>query len=185
MSSQKVIQDLRSQLKYLKKFKSTQTDLISLYVPGSVAQINEASKQMTVETSQASNIKSKSTSKTVQKALKMLQGQVKNWRNKFPDTGLVFFTGENPDGKMECIVVKPVVTIQKLYKCDKEFVLVPLEEQLETGPTIGVAVFDTTNLIIGEIDNKRANITCSKTNWVPKKHAKGGQSAPRFQRQRV
>jgi len=185
MSSEKAIYELKAKLKHLEQFASTQTSLISLYVPGSSAQINEATNKLTVETSQATNIKSKQTSKTVQRALRMLHGQIKTLRNKFPKTGLAFFAGVSPEGKFECVVVEPLETIRSLYICDKQFVLDPLLKQLETGPRIGVAVFDTANLILGEIQNGREKKISSKTFMVPKKQGKGGQSAPRFQRQRV
>lgn len=177
---------LQKQIEQLRGYSTLDTSMISVYIPSGHHQINDMLSKLKSEMSDASSIKSKSTSKAVKQALKILIKQIQSKRNGFPSTGLAFFAGKSAKGKVDCIVVEPIGAVRKLYRCDKRFYLNPLDAQLcSDKPAIGVVVFDTANLVLGEIKGEAAKILFSKTFRVPKRHKKGGQSAPRFQRQRI
>jgi len=151
--------------------------------PGSTAQINLALANIKHELSVASNVKSKETMKNVKAALLKLQNRLRE--TKFPETGLAFFCGVDPEGKTECEVVVPPLAVQPLYKCEKFFILTQLEKMLIVGPLVGVVLFDGNALVLGEVQDGRKTIFTNKTVFVPNKHRRGGQSANRYARQRV
>jgi peptide chain release factor subunit 1 len=174
---------LKRQLTKLERFASRSTSLISLYIPGTTAQINLALENIKHELSVTSNIKSKETGKCVKSALLKLKNRIRE--TKFPKTGLAFFCGVDPEGKTECEVVVPPAPVRPLYKCEKFFILNQLEKMLDQGPLVGVVLFDGTSLVLGEVQDSRKTVFSNKTVHVPNKHRRGGQSANRYARQRV
>lgn len=158
--------------------------MISLYVPGTTSQVNAAHSKLKDELAQLSNIKQKETAKLAGSGLKSILGQVK--QAKFPKNGLAFFAGYDAGGKMQCTIVEPLQPIQTLFfRSWKHFILDKLERQLQLGPVVGVAVYDTKSLVLGEIQGNRRDMLLKQTYQVQNKHRRGGQSAPRFQHQRV
>src|SRR3989338_6220447 len=70
----------------------------------------------------------------------------------------------------------------RLYRCDKEFVLGALEEQLEVTEIYGLLVMDRKEATIGVLIGKRIEIIKKMTSGVPSKVRAGGQSSQRFHR---
>lgn len=174
---------LKLQVRRLQQFESNSTSLISLYVPGTQSQVNLALNNIKHELSVVSNVKSKETRRAVQDALKKLQNKLRT--SKFPEQGLAFFAGMDPEGKSECVVVVPPNPVRYFYKCEKNFIVKPLKNMLVQGPLVGVALFDGKSFVVGECQDSRRTIFSKNAVFVPKKHGRGGQSANRFARQRV
>jgi peptide chain release factor subunit 1 len=175
---------LKRQLARLKRFTSRSTSLVSLYVPGTTAQINLALTNLKQELSVIGNVKSAQTRKSVKSALLKLQNKI--GETKFPKNGLAFFCGEdNSTSKIECVVVEPPNPLQSRYKCEKFFLLHPLERMLVKGQLVGVVLFDGQSFVLGEVQDSRRDVFSQKSITVPNKHRRGGQSAARFGRLRV
>jgi peptide chain release factor subunit 1 len=69
-----------------------------------------------------------------------------------------------------------------LYRCDKEFVLEPLQQQLEVSEIYGLVVMDRKEATIGMIEGKRIEMITHMTSGIPSKVRAGGQSSQRFHR---
>jgi len=72
-----------------------------------------------------------------------------------------------------------------LYRCDKRFHTEPLEAMLMPSDRNAFIVMDGSGLFIGVVSGSRMETLCHAHAHLPKKHSKGGQSAPRFQRIRL
>jgi peptide chain release factor subunit 1 len=70
----------------------------------------------------------------------------------------------------------------RLYRCDKEFVLEPLQEMLEISEVFGLVVMDRKEATIGLLEGKRIDVLQKLTSGVPSKVKAGGQSSQRFHR---
>jgi peptide chain release factor subunit 1 len=70
----------------------------------------------------------------------------------------------------------------RLYRCDKEFVLEPLQSMLEVSEVFGLLVMDRKEATIGLLEGKRIEILQKMTSGIPSKVRAGGQSSQRFHR---
>ena len=70
----------------------------------------------------------------------------------------------------------------RLYRCDKEFVLEPLKEQLAVSEIYGLLVMDRKEATIGILEGKELKLFKKMTSGVPSKVRAGGQSSQRFHR---
>ena len=70
----------------------------------------------------------------------------------------------------------------RLYRCDKDFVIEPLQAQLEVDEIFGLLVMDRKEATIGMLEGKRIEKLQHMTSGVPSKVKAGGQSAQRFHR---
>ena len=125
----------KKKLRKLASFKGRGTELISLYLPPDVDR-SLVTGQLTEEMSQSSNIKSPTTRKNVQGALRKLQNFLKTINFRLPENGLVVLCGNvsQQEGKpdIQLFTLKPVKRLNvKLYWCDSEFHLGPLQEMAQ------------------------------------------------------
>ncbi len=167
------------------------TELISVYItPG--FNLNKVIQQLREEQGTAANIKSKTTRKNVIGALERLIQFLRRYTDAHkhtPANGMAIFCG-NVSG-LEGVsdirlhwVEPPEPVPVRMYRCDQEFVLQPLREMLEVKESIGLLVLDTKEATIATLRGKHVDVIRRLTSGVWGKHARGGQSARRFERLR-
>ncbi len=169
----------------LKQHRGRHTELITVYIPGGY-DINSVQKQLEAEQSTAKNIKSTSTRKNVIEALEKIVRFLKDFKGS-KENGIAVFCGnvskvEGQDDLQIWDVEPPRPLKVRLYRCDKEFVLDPLLEQLEIEEIYALLVMDRKEATIGVLEGKRIEILQKMTSGVPSKVKAGGQSAQRFHR---
>jgi peptide chain release factor subunit 1 len=178
-------------LEELKSKKGRGTELISVYIPPDF-ELAKVMQQLREEQGTASNIKSKSTRKNVLSALERILQFLKTYaetHRTLPPHGLAIFCGNiseregEVDIKLWWIEPPEPITV-RMYRCDQEFVLSPLEEMLEVKGTIGLLTLDRREATLGSLRGKHVEILRKVTSGVPGKHSKGGQSSRRFERLR-
>lgn len=167
------------------------TELISVYItPG--FDLNKVVGQLREEQGTAMNIKSKTTRKNVigalERILHFLRTYIESHRTT-PPNGMVVFCG-NVAGRedvsdIRLYWIEPVEPVPvRMYRCDQEFVLEPLREMLEVKQTIGLVTMDGKEATIATLRGKHFEVVHHLTSGVWGKHARGGQSARRFERLR-
>ncbi len=169
----------KKKLKKMKQFKGRGTELISLYLPPAVDR-SSVMAQITEELSQSSNIKSPTTRKNVQGSLRKLNNFLKQINFKLPEKGLVVFSGNvsEQEGKSDIrlFTIKPPRELKtKLYWCDSEFHLVPLEEMVAPTDIFGILTIDNKESTIAILVGKKYEILGHFTSGVSGKHRAGGQ----------
>src|SRR3989344_5796125 len=148
--------ELEEVLEVLKEYKGRHTELITVYVAAGY-DVNSVQKQLEAEKSTAKNIKSTATRGNVTDA----EGQI----------------------DLRLWDVEPPMPLKiRLYRCDKEFVLEPLIEQLEVDEIFGLLVMDRKEATIGMLEGKRIEVLQKMTSGIPSKVRAGGQSSQRFHR---
>ena len=177
--------ELKEILEELKKHRGRQTELISVYIPAGY-DVNVVQKQLEAEKSTAKNIKSTATRKNVGDALDKLVRHLKSYK-KGPENGIALFCGnvskvEGQNDLQLWEVEPPLALGNRLYRCDKEFVLEPLKEMLEVEEVFGLLVMDRKEATIGLLEGKRIEVFQKMTSGIPSKVRAGGQSSQRFHR---
>src|SRR3989338_8632227 len=177
--------ELEEELKILEKHKGKHTELITVYIPAGY-DVNSVQKQLEAEKSTAKNIKSTATRKNVIDALDKIIRHLKTLK-KTPENGLALFCGnisqtEGQDDLQLWAIETPTPLKNRLYRCDKEFVLEPLMEILEIKEIFGLLVMDRKEATIGMLVGKRIEVLQKMTSGVPSKVKAGGQSSQRFHR---
>jgi len=175
----------KRKLKELAKHKGKHTELISLYTPFGTDR-SSVMNQLTNEISQSSNIKSATTRKNVQGALRKIVQYLKVTDFNLPKTGLALFCGNvSPqDGKtdIQLFHVIPQKDLRvKLYRCDSDFYLDPLLEMLSPNNVYGIIAVDNREATIAQLIGKNYKIYARLGSTVPGKIKAGGQSAHRFE----
>ncbi|MFH1751737.1 MAG: peptide chain release factor aRF-1 [archaeon] len=175
----------KKKLKKLEKLKGKGTQLISLYIPFGTDRSN-VTTQLTDELSQSSNIKSPTTKKNVQGALRRIINYLKQIDFKLPKKGLVVFSGNvsEADGKIDIMLdaLNPLQELKtKLYWCDSSFHLQPLLEMIEPTEIYGLIVIDKREATVALLKGKIYEIINKSTSSVPGKIKAGGQSSHRFE----
>lgn len=178
-------QKLEEFIERLKNYKGSHTELVSVLIPAGYSHV-AVSKQLEAEKSTAKNIKSTTTRNNVIDALERIIRFLKSI-NKTPKNGLAVYCGNisNVEGQndIQIFSVEPPIPLNiRLYRCDKEFVLDPLEEMLEVNEVYGLVVMDRKEATIGLLEGKRIKVIEHMTSGVPSKVRAGGQSAARFSR---
>ncbi len=177
--------ELAEVVEELEKHRGRHTELITVYIPEGY-DVNSVQKQLEAEKSTAKNIKSTSTRKNVIDALEKIVRHLKGLK-KTPENGLALFSGnvsqvEGQDD-LQLWDIEPVRPLKvRLYRCDKEFVLEPLREQLEVDEVFGLLVLDRKEATIGLLEGKRIEMLQHITSGIPSKVRAGGQSSQRFHR---
>ncbi|MBN2127158.1 MAG: peptide chain release factor 1, partial [Candidatus Diapherotrites archaeon] len=169
-------------------FKGKGTELISQYVPGN-ADRSTVMNALTEEISQSSNIKSPQTRKNVQGALRKIINFLKQIDFKIPEKGIVVFAGNisESEGKTDIrlFTIQPPKELRvKLYWCDSQFHLDPLEEMIKPQEVYGLITIDKSEATLAELIGRRYNILHHFASMVPGKFRAGGQSSVRFERLR-
>lgn len=169
----------KKKLTRLAQYKGRGTELISLYLPED-ADRSSVMGQLTEEISQSSNIKSPSTRKNVQGALRKIIGFLKGINFSIPKNGVVIFSGNvsEQEGKIDIRIftVRPPVELKtKLYWCDSEFHLAPLKEMVKPSEVYGIVTIDKNEATIATLEGKRYDIVARHHSMVAGKTRAGGQ----------
>lgn len=179
--------ELKKTIKDLKEKRGRNTELVSIYVPQGY-DMNKISNFITSEQSEAENIKSKQTRKNVKAALDKIGRRIKDVKQT-PENGVVFFAGNvseregRPDIQLwEIVPPQPVES--RHYRCDKKFMIEPLEQMVVSDEVYGLIVADKNEAAIGYLQGSHIKTTHTLESNVPGKTRAGGQSAQRFERLR-
>jgi len=142
------------------------------------------------EAAQSANIKSTVTRKNVGSALASVLARVTQYGAAPPDNGMAVFCGTIGNGhkdKLETIVIddplEPIPVYR--YRCGSTFDTAPLEAMLISHDVYGLIVIDASESTIGILRGTHIEPVATFTSYVPSKHSRGGQSAPRFERLRT
>ncbi len=174
---------LKRLIKELGAHRGRHTELVSVYIPAGY-DLNKIINHLQQEQGTAENIKSTSTRKNVIAALEKMIQHLKLYP-KTPEHGMAAFSGNvaEREGQSDVKVwsVEPPIPLNiKIYKCDKEFVLEPLEEMLEVKDAYALIVLDRREADLALLKGKRIIPLASAHSNVPGKYKTGGQSAKRF-----
>ena len=178
---------LKKIIRELETYRGRHTELVSVYVPAGY-EITKVINHLAQEQGTAVNIKSTSTRKNVIDALEKMIQHLRLFK-RTPEHGLAAFSGNvaEREGQSDVRVWSiepPILLNQRLYRCDKEFILDPIKEMCEEKEVYGLVVLDRRDATIALLKGK-AIIPLLKTHSeVPGKFKAGGQSALRFARQR-
>ena len=177
--------ELEEVLTELESYKGRHTELITVYISADFDAVS-VQKQLEAEKSTSKNIKSTGTRKNVTDALDKIVRYLKTLKRN-PENGLAIFCGNisKNEGQSDLRIwtVEPPLPLKiRLYRCDKEFVLEPLREILDTKEVYGLLVMDRKEATIGMLEGKRIERLQRMTSGVPSKVRAGGQSSQRFHR---
>ncbi len=178
-------QEVEDLVEELKEYKGRHTEFITVYVPAGY-DTNNVQRQLEAEKSTAKNIKSTGTRKNVTEALEKIIRYLKEFKGA-TENGIGVFCGNvaKVEGQDDLRLwsIEPTQPLKiRLYRCDKEFVLDPLEEQLEVDEIYALLVMDRKEATIGFLEGKRIEVVHHMTSGVPSKVRAGGQSSQRFHR---
>ncbi|MDD3159500.1 MAG: peptide chain release factor aRF-1 [Candidatus ainarchaeum sp.] len=178
----------KKKLKLMESYRGKHTELITVYIPNGTDR-SSVMNQLSEEINQSSNIKSPSTRKNVQGALRKIIGFLKHINFKLPDTGLVVFAGNvtEVEGRSDVrlFTVTPVKPLKvKLYWCDSTFHLDHLKDMLTPNVIYALITIDKNECTIAQLFGKKYEILGHFTSMVPGKIRAGGQSSQRFERLR-
>ena len=186
MVSEKYDKDkLRELIEKLSDVRGRATELISVYIPAGYDP-NAVQRQLEGEVSTAKNIKSTSTRKNVTESLEKIIRALKDYKVS-PPNGAALFAGNISDveGQSDIQIweVEPPEEVRiRLYRCDKEFVLEPLEVMLEAGEIYALLVMDRKEATVGRLVGKKIEMLQNMSSGIPSKVRAGGQSSQRFHR---
>src|SRR3989338_10923056 len=169
---------LNKLIKDLEKVKGRHTELVSVYVPAGY-DLNKVVSQLADEQGTATNIKSKATRDNVIDALEKMLQHLKLFKQT-PPNGLVVFSGNiaEREGQSDVRVwsLEPPIPIKlRIYRCDKEFVIDPLKELIETKEVYGLVVLDRRDAAIALLKGKTIIPLTQTHSHVPGKTRAGGQ----------
>ena len=179
---------LKKLIQDLDQMRGLGTSLITLII-NYKDQISQFSKMIIDEIGKASNIKSRVTRQNVTDALYSTQEKLRLY-NKTPPNGLVIYCGlvQMPNGgeKMVKIDLEPFKPINtSLYRCNNIFHTDELKALLIDNDKFGFLIMDGNGSLLGMLQGNTKTIINQFKVDLPKKHSKGGQSAPRFGRLRM
>lgn len=178
---------LKNFIKKIEPHRGRGTELVTVYIPAGY-NIDKISTHISEEQGTATNIKSKHTRDAVINALEKIIQHLKLYPQT-PPNGLAIFAGNvsekegQPDYQVWSIE-PPIPLNQRLYKCDKEFVVEPLKEMADDEDTYGLIVMDRREGNIAYLKGKNIIELVNLESQVPGKFRAGGQSAQRFARNR-
>ncbi len=170
--------ELEEVLQTLENYKGRQTELITVYISAGY-DVNTVQRQLEAEKSTAKNIKSTATRKNVSEALDKIVRHLKGLK-KTPEHGLALFCGNiskvEGDSDLQLWDIEPPMPLKiRLYRCDKEFVLEPLQTMLEVDEVFALLVMDRKEATIGMLEGKRIEVMHKMTSGIPSKVRAGGQ----------
>ena len=178
---------LKKFIKDVEQHRGRGTELVSVYVPTGY-ELNKITTHISQEQGTATNIKSKQTRDNVISALEKIIQHLKLFTST-PKNGLAVFAGNvaEREGQQDFQVwsIEPPIPLnQRLYRCDKEFVLEPLREMLADEDSYGLITMDRREATIAVLRGKTITVVASAESMVPGKFKAGGQSSVRFARNR-
>lgn len=178
---------LKRVIKTLQRLKGDSTSMLTLMVPPH-KQLHEVQTMLISEASAASNIKSRVNRHSVEAAIAAASSRLKEYKCT-PSSGLAVFCGtcsDDPDVAPSsfALVVEPETrpVPHFLYRCDNRFHTEVLEGLLDEGEKYGVVVIDGHGALYGLVQGQESTVLHEFEVHLPKKQAKGGQSAMRFER---
>lgn len=176
---------LKKIIKELKGKQGRHTELISVYVPQGY-DLNNVLNQLAEEQGTASNIKSKATRKNVMDALEKTIQHLRLFKNT-PENGLAVFCGNVSEREgiqdLKLWSVEPFEPINiRIYRCDQNFVIEPLEALVTPKDVYGLIAIDNKEATIATLKGDQYNIIKKLTSGYHGKHRAGGQSQRRFER---
>lgn len=159
------------------------TTFVTLLVPGG-QDMSLTTQKVTQELATAERIKSRATRQAVSSALRSVKARLAAYGHlRAPATGVAVFAS---DVRCELVDDLPERIASPLYRCDSRFHVDPLLEMLDGGgPDYAVVVFDGSGLTVASVSGRQVRKLGELTARLPKKHGRGGQSAPRFQHTRL
>ena len=177
--------ELKKFIKGLSTHRGRHTELVSVYISQGY-EMTKVINQLSQEQGTASNIKSASTRKNVQDALERMIQHLRLFK-KTPENGLAVFSGNvsEREGQSDVQVfsIEPPVPLKiRIYRCDKQFVLEPLADMLDTKEVYGLVVLDRRDATLAYLKGKTIIPLVKTHSEVPGKTKAGGQSAARFSR---
>ncbi len=179
---------LKKLVKQLGSIKGRHTELVTVYVPVG-ANLHEISNQLRSEQSTAENIKSKPVRKNVVAALDKIIREIQMYKKTAPN-GMAFFAGNTSEkeGASDIsiwVIDDPPDQIKvKMYWCDQQFVMEPLEEMIKEKQIYGIICLDKSEADIALLRGKKLEPIVHFDSIVPGKTRAGGQSSARFSRVR-
>ncbi len=178
----------KKKLKMLEAIKGRHTELITQYIPPGTDR-STVMNTLSEEINQSGNIKSPSTRKNVQGALRKIIGFLKNINFKLPATGLVVFAGNisETEGRADIrlFTITPVRPLKvKLYWCDSSFHIDHLKEMMAPNDFYAIMTIDKNEATIAQLVGRKYEMLGHFTSMVPGKSRAGGQSSQRFERLR-
>ena len=173
---------LKKFIKELSAYKGRHTELVTVYVPSGydmTAIINHLAQ----EAGTATNIKSNSTRKNVEDAIEKM---IQHLRivGRTPANGLIAFSGNvsEKEGVSDVRVwsIEPPIPLnQRLYRCDKIFVLDALEEMVSSKELYALVVMDKREATLGLLHGKNVQTVGRTQSAVPGK-TRAGESDKRY-----
>jgi peptide chain release factor subunit 1 len=188
---------LRRTIQYLSSLRGRGTSLVTIIVPAQ-SQLSRTVSLLTHEYSLSSCIKSSQTRHNVQQALSAAQGRLRLYtQNTLPANGLVVYTGIVYDDEQHretkiSMCIEPLNPLQYgLYRCETHFLTDFLQQQVMDNANdlntrrYGIIVIDGNGTLFARLDPQQGTTILKRLQVsLPKKHGRGGQSAPRFERLR-
>ncbi len=170
--------ELKEKVTELESHKGRHTELISVYIPADY-DVNAVQRQLEGEKSTAKNNKSTTTRNNVTDALDKIIRHLKTLKQT-PENGLALFAGNisKIEGQTDLqlwIIETSQPLKNRMYRCDKDFVLEPLREMLEVSEVFGLLVMDRKEATIGTLEGKRIEVLQKMTSGIPSKVRAGGQ----------
>jgi peptide chain release factor subunit 1 len=176
---------IKRELKRLASIRGSGTELISVYIPPDFSIAEEMGK-LKEESSQAGNIKSKSTRQNVQGALDKIIQFLRLYK-RIPSNGVAIFAGNvsnvqsNP--QIELFTIEPLGVLKSnIYRCDSEFLLEPLQSMMEANDMYIIVLLDGRDATVGILKGARFELVKKIRSFASSKSSKGGQSAGRYER---
>lgn len=158
------------------------TTLVTLLIPGG-SLIAQTAQKITAELATAERIKSKDTRHAVSSALRSIRSKLSGWTGHHaPENGVAMFAS---DKELVVLADLPARVKSPLYRCDSRFHVDVIQAMLHDGPTFGFIIFDGSGCLVATLSGNVVKKLGELTAHLPKKHGKGGQSAPRFQHTRL
>ena len=178
---------LKHFVKNIQDYRGRGTELVTVYVPSGY-DMSAIINHLQQEQGTATNIKSKQTRTNVIDALERMIQHLKLFKQT-PPNGLAAFSGNvaEREGQSDVQVwsIEPPIPLnQRLYRCDKTFILESLIDMVDDENTFGLVVMDLRDATIGVLKGKSIATIRQTHSEVPGKMRAGGQSAPRFARLR-
>lgn len=178
---------LKHFVKELSQYRGRHTELVSVYVPEGY-EMSKIINHLMQEQGTATNIKSAATRKNVIDALEKMIQHLKQFP-RTPKNGLAAFSGNvsEKEGGSDVQVwsIEPPVPMKtRIYRCDKEFILEPLEDMGDVKEIYGLVVLDKRDGVVAMLKGKTIIPLSKSHSAVPGKHKTGGQSAQRMERLR-
>jgi peptide chain release factor subunit 1 len=176
---------IKRELKRLASVRGSGTELISVYIPPDL-NISDMVGRLRDEHGQSSNIKSKTTRLNVQTALDKIIQYLRLYKNP-PKNGLAIFCGNisNVQAKpnVELFSMEPQQPIKStIYRCDSQFMLEPIMEQMEATDLYVLVVMDGRDATIALLRGTGTTVEKKIRSFAHAKVRKGGQSAARYER---